>query len=91
MLFCQQVFGISHSTVEGMEMEMRRYFRPTPSLSVSLFRQLQQQQQAELEGGGARDGLYEAGPITLSQVRTHMNIHVQFDWSLDYALFLLLW
>uniref|UniRef100_A0A3B4TW36 Aryl hydrocarbon receptor nuclear translocator n=1 Tax=Seriola dumerili TaxID=41447 RepID=A0A3B4TW36_SERDU len=27
----------------------------------------QQQQQAELEGGGARDGLYEAGPITLSQ------------------------
>ncbi|XP_077431173.1 aryl hydrocarbon receptor nuclear translocator isoform X2 [Vanacampus margaritifer] len=32
-------------------------------------RQLQQQQQqAELEGGGARDGLYEAGPITLSQM-----------------------
>ncbi|KAK5892288.1 hypothetical protein CesoFtcFv8_012681 [Champsocephalus esox] len=27
-----------------------------------------QQQQAELEGGGARDGLYEAGPIALSQV-----------------------
>ncbi|KAF0045447.1 hypothetical protein F2P81_001976 [Scophthalmus maximus] len=26
-------------------------------------RQFQQQQQAELEGGGARDGLYEAGPI----------------------------
>nr|XP_046255782.1 aryl hydrocarbon receptor nuclear translocator-like isoform X3 [Scatophagus argus] len=33
-------------------------------------RQLQQQQQqAELEGGGARDGLYEAGPITLSQMQ----------------------
>ncbi|XP_059196017.1 aryl hydrocarbon receptor nuclear translocator isoform X3 [Centropristis striata] len=31
-------------------------------------KQLQQQQQAELEGGGARDGLYEAGPITLSQM-----------------------
>ncbi|XP_054477013.1 aryl hydrocarbon receptor nuclear translocator isoform X4 [Anoplopoma fimbria] len=27
-----------------------------------------QQQQAELEGGGARDGLYEAGPIALSQM-----------------------
>ncbi|XP_028325697.1 aryl hydrocarbon receptor nuclear translocator isoform X2 [Gouania willdenowi] len=31
-------------------------------------RQLQQQQQADLEGGGARDGLYETGPITLSQM-----------------------
>ncbi|XP_023258155.1 aryl hydrocarbon receptor nuclear translocator-like isoform X5 [Seriola lalandi dorsalis] len=31
-------------------------------------KQFQQQQQAELEGGGARDGLYEAGPITLSQM-----------------------
>ncbi|XP_029307087.1 aryl hydrocarbon receptor nuclear translocator isoform X3 [Cottoperca gobio] len=32
-------------------------------------RQLQQQQQlAEPEGGGARDGMYEAGPITLSQM-----------------------
>ncbi|XP_068591410.1 aryl hydrocarbon receptor nuclear translocator isoform X4 [Cebidichthys violaceus] len=31
-------------------------------------KQLQQQQQAELEGGGARDVLYEAGPITLSQM-----------------------
>lgn len=31
-------------------------------------RQLQQQQQAELEGGATRDGVYEAGPITLSQV-----------------------
>nr|XP_020473281.1 aryl hydrocarbon receptor nuclear translocator isoform X3 [Monopterus albus] len=31
-------------------------------------RQLQQQQQAELEGGGNGDGLYEAGPITLSQM-----------------------
>ncbi|KAM8734787.1 aryl hydrocarbon receptor nuclear translocator isoform 9-T9 [Acanthopagrus schlegelii] len=32
-------------------------------------RQLQQQQQqAELEGGGTRDGIYEAGPITLSQM-----------------------
>ncbi|XP_034029548.1 aryl hydrocarbon receptor nuclear translocator-like [Thalassophryne amazonica] len=30
-------------------------------------RQLQQQQQAELEGGGAREALYEAGPVTLSQ------------------------
>ncbi|KAM4601100.1 aryl hydrocarbon receptor nuclear translocator isoform 2-T2 [Polymixia lowei] len=30
-------------------------------------RQLQQQQ-AELEGGGGRDGLYEAGPITLPQM-----------------------
>ncbi|XP_074539445.1 aryl hydrocarbon receptor nuclear translocator isoform X2 [Halichoeres trimaculatus] len=27
-----------------------------------------QQQQAELEGGGARDSLYEAGPITMSQM-----------------------
>ncbi|XP_032374795.1 aryl hydrocarbon receptor nuclear translocator isoform X9 [Etheostoma spectabile] len=27
-----------------------------------------QQQQAELEGSGARDGLYEAGPITHSQI-----------------------
>lgn len=38
-------------------------------LSVNLcfpFRQLQQQ--SELEGGGARDGLYEAGPIALSQM-----------------------
>uniref|UniRef100_A0A4W6FR34 Aryl hydrocarbon receptor nuclear translocator n=1 Tax=Lates calcarifer TaxID=8187 RepID=A0A4W6FR34_LATCA len=32
-------------------------------------KQLQHQQQTELEGGGARDGLFEAGPITLSQVR----------------------
>ncbi|CAB1445940.1 unnamed protein product [Pleuronectes platessa] len=31
-------------------------------------KQFQQQQQAELEGGGARDGLYEAGPIALSQM-----------------------
>uniref|UniRef100_A0A8C5GUZ6 Aryl hydrocarbon receptor nuclear translocator n=1 Tax=Gouania willdenowi TaxID=441366 RepID=A0A8C5GUZ6_GOUWI len=31
-------------------------------------KQLQQQQQADLEGGGARDGLYETGPITLSQM-----------------------
>uniref|UniRef100_A0A665UYL4 Aryl hydrocarbon receptor nuclear translocator n=1 Tax=Echeneis naucrates TaxID=173247 RepID=A0A665UYL4_ECHNA len=31
-------------------------------------KQFQQQQQAELDGGGARDGLYEAGPITLSQM-----------------------
>uniref|UniRef100_A0A667X5I3 Aryl hydrocarbon receptor nuclear translocator n=1 Tax=Myripristis murdjan TaxID=586833 RepID=A0A667X5I3_9TELE len=31
-------------------------------------KQLQQQQQAELEGGGGRDNLYEAGPITLSQM-----------------------
>ncbi|XP_070690814.1 aryl hydrocarbon receptor nuclear translocator isoform X3 [Pempheris klunzingeri] len=31
-------------------------------------KQLQQQQQAELEGGGARDSMYEAGPITLSQM-----------------------
>ncbi|XP_036394307.1 aryl hydrocarbon receptor nuclear translocator isoform X4 [Megalops cyprinoides] len=31
-------------------------------------RQLQQQQQAELEGGGSRDGLYEAGQVTLPQV-----------------------
>ncbi|XP_068179519.1 aryl hydrocarbon receptor nuclear translocator isoform X3 [Antennarius striatus] len=32
-------------------------------------RQLQQQQQqAELEGGGTRDGLYEAGPMALSQM-----------------------
>ncbi|XP_026172832.1 aryl hydrocarbon receptor nuclear translocator isoform X2 [Mastacembelus armatus] len=30
-------------------------------------RQLQQQQ-ADLEGGGTRDGLYEAGPVTLSQM-----------------------
>uniref|UniRef100_A0A4W6FPN4 Aryl hydrocarbon receptor nuclear translocator n=1 Tax=Lates calcarifer TaxID=8187 RepID=A0A4W6FPN4_LATCA len=30
-------------------------------------KQLQHQQQTELEGGGARDGLFEAGPITLSQ------------------------
>uniref|UniRef100_A0AAQ5Z6B8 Aryl hydrocarbon receptor nuclear translocator n=1 Tax=Amphiprion ocellaris TaxID=80972 RepID=A0AAQ5Z6B8_AMPOC len=29
----------------------------------------QQQQQADLGGGGARDNMYEAGPITLSQVR----------------------
>ncbi|XP_008290928.1 aryl hydrocarbon receptor nuclear translocator [Stegastes partitus] len=28
----------------------------------------QQQQQADLEGGGARDGMYEAGPIALSQM-----------------------
>uniref|UniRef100_A0A3Q3NJ79 Aryl hydrocarbon receptor nuclear translocator n=1 Tax=Labrus bergylta TaxID=56723 RepID=A0A3Q3NJ79_9LABR len=27
-----------------------------------------QQQQAELEGGGTRDGLYEAGPVTMSQM-----------------------
>ncbi|CAJ1062346.1 aryl hydrocarbon receptor nuclear translocator isoform X4 [Xyrichtys novacula] len=31
-------------------------------------KQLQQQQQAELEGGGARDNMYEAGPITMSQM-----------------------
>ncbi|XP_035527900.1 aryl hydrocarbon receptor nuclear translocator-like isoform X10 [Morone saxatilis] len=31
-------------------------------------KQLQQQQQAELEGGGTRDSLYEAGPITHSQM-----------------------
>ncbi|XP_068998793.1 aryl hydrocarbon receptor nuclear translocator isoform X1 [Embiotoca jacksoni] len=31
-------------------------------------KQLQQQQQADLEGGGTRDGMYEAGPITLSQM-----------------------
>ncbi|XP_075897397.1 aryl hydrocarbon receptor nuclear translocator-like isoform X2 [Nelusetta ayraudi] len=35
-------------------------------------RQLQQQQQqAELEGGGTRDSMYEAGPITLSQMPGH--------------------
>ncbi|XP_077576750.1 aryl hydrocarbon receptor nuclear translocator isoform X2 [Stigmatopora nigra] len=32
-------------------------------------KQLQQQQQAELEGGGTRDGLYEAGPITRPQTQ----------------------
>uniref|UniRef100_H3CRK4 Aryl hydrocarbon receptor nuclear translocator n=1 Tax=Tetraodon nigroviridis TaxID=99883 RepID=H3CRK4_TETNG len=37
----------------------------TPSLPSP---QLQQQQQAELERGGSGDGLYEAGPITLSQM-----------------------
>ncbi|XP_047454524.1 aryl hydrocarbon receptor nuclear translocator isoform X2 [Mugil cephalus] len=31
-------------------------------------RQLQQQQQADMEGGGTRDGLYEAGQITLPQM-----------------------
>ncbi|KAJ8383766.1 hypothetical protein AAFF_G00214530 [Aldrovandia affinis] len=31
-------------------------------------RQLQQQQQVELEGGGSREGLYEAGQVTLPQV-----------------------
>uniref|UniRef100_A0A674PQZ6 Aryl hydrocarbon receptor nuclear translocator n=1 Tax=Takifugu rubripes TaxID=31033 RepID=A0A674PQZ6_TAKRU len=31
-------------------------------------KQLQQQQQAELERGGSGDGLYEAGPIALSQM-----------------------
>ncbi|XP_061737621.1 aryl hydrocarbon receptor nuclear translocator isoform X2 [Nerophis ophidion] len=31
-------------------------------------RQLQQQQQAEVEGGVARDGMYEAGPGTISQM-----------------------
>lgn len=36
--------------------------------SDCVYRQLQQQQQAELERGGNGDGLYEAGPITLSQV-----------------------
>lgn len=36
--------------------------------SDSVSRQLQQQQQAELERGGNGDGLYEAGPIALSQV-----------------------
>lgn len=35
---------------------------------VSVSRQLQQQQQAELDRGGSGDGLYEAGPIALSQV-----------------------
>lgn len=36
--------------------------------SDSVYRQLQQQQQAELDRGGSGEGLYEAGPITLSQV-----------------------
>lgn len=36
--------------------------------SDSASRQLQQQQQAELDRGGNGEGLYEAGPITLSQV-----------------------
>uniref|UniRef100_A0A8D3BTL0 Aryl hydrocarbon receptor nuclear translocator n=1 Tax=Scophthalmus maximus TaxID=52904 RepID=A0A8D3BTL0_SCOMX len=36
-------------------------------------KQFQQQQQAELEGGGARDGLYEAGPIALSQAAKTMS------------------
>lgn len=31
-------------------------------------RQLQQQQQIDLEGGGTRDGLYEAGQVSLSQM-----------------------
>uniref|UniRef100_A0A8C4E8S1 Aryl hydrocarbon receptor nuclear translocator n=1 Tax=Dicentrarchus labrax TaxID=13489 RepID=A0A8C4E8S1_DICLA len=39
-------------------------------------KQLQQQQQAELEGGGTRDSLYEAGPITHSQVSPCMSVHL---------------
>lgn len=35
---------------------------------VFFLRQLQQQQQIDLEGGGTRDGLYEAGQVSLSQV-----------------------
>uniref|UniRef100_A0A7N6FB51 Aryl hydrocarbon receptor nuclear translocator n=1 Tax=Anabas testudineus TaxID=64144 RepID=A0A7N6FB51_ANATE len=31
-----------------------------------------QQQQANLDGGGTRDGLYEAGPVPLPQVRPHV-------------------
>ncbi|KAK7886032.1 hypothetical protein WMY93_025653 [Mugilogobius chulae] len=31
-------------------------------------RQLQQQQQTELDGGGSRDGLYEPGQVPLSQI-----------------------
>ncbi|KAJ0066152.1 hypothetical protein NL108_001386, partial [Boleophthalmus pectinirostris] len=31
-------------------------------------KQLQQQQQTELDGGGSRDGLYEAGQVPLSQI-----------------------
>lgn len=41
-------------------------------LSTFLSLRQLQQQQAELEGGGTRDGLYEPGPIALSQVRTCM-------------------
>lgn len=37
-------------------------------VELSVSRQLQQQQQAELDRGGSGDGLYEAGPIALSQV-----------------------
>ncbi|XP_039661240.1 aryl hydrocarbon receptor nuclear translocator, partial [Perca fluviatilis] len=54
--------------LKGQVLSVRKVGFFSLSFSVSLFRQLQQQQQAELEGSGARDGLYEAGPITLSQM-----------------------
>ncbi|XP_063735795.1 aryl hydrocarbon receptor nuclear translocator isoform X2 [Eleginops maclovinus] len=41
---------------------------PSVMLSPGQMAARQLQQQAELEGGGARDGMYEAGPITLSQM-----------------------
>lgn len=54
----------------GNEAILNRLQINTFSFSFFPFsRQLQHQQQTELEGGGARDGLFEAGPITLSQVR----------------------
>ncbi|XP_056300147.1 aryl hydrocarbon receptor nuclear translocator isoform X1 [Pseudoliparis swirei] len=41
---------------------------PPVMLSPGQVAARQLQQQSELEGGGARDGLYEAGPIALSQM-----------------------
>ncbi|XP_072316252.1 aryl hydrocarbon receptor nuclear translocator isoform X2 [Eucyclogobius newberryi] len=38
------------------------------ALSPAPSRQLQQQQQTEIDGGGSRDGLYEAGQVPLSQI-----------------------
>ncbi|XP_030640563.1 aryl hydrocarbon receptor nuclear translocator isoform X2 [Chanos chanos] len=40
---------------------------PTPSPGRVTARQLQQQQQAELEGGARRDGVFEAGQVSLPQ------------------------
>lgn len=59
--FSVQVFWILPSPVKDT-MEISLFLVDLKAAIVCFFRQLQQQQ-ADLEGGGTRDALYEAGPI----------------------------
>ncbi|KAF1387987.1 hypothetical protein PFLUV_G00085600 [Perca fluviatilis] len=63
-LLGKNILELAHPEDQGL---LRDSFQQVVKLKGQVL-QLQQQQQAELEGSGARDGLYEAGPITLSQM-----------------------